>query len=50
MKHERNNLACDPWDSEGNEKTAVSISIAFSLEFFIRNEISFPRNAKQKTA
>ena len=29
---------CDPWDSQGNEKNAVSISIAFCLDFLIRNE------------
>ena len=41
---------CDPWDSHGDEKNVVSISIAFSFDFLIRNEniISFLRNIKQK--
>ena len=29
---------CNPWDSQGNEKNAVSISIAFSLDFLIRKK------------
>ena len=30
---------CDPWDSQGNEKrNAISISIAFSIDFLIRKE------------
>ena len=40
----------DSWDSQGNEKNAVSISIAFSLDFFIRNEniISEERKTKNR--
>ena len=38
MKHKRNDLICDPWDSQRNEKNAISISIAFCLDFLIRNE------------
>ena len=38
MKHKRTDPMCDPWDSQGNEKNAISISIAFCLDFFIRNE------------
>ena len=37
MKHKRNDPMCDPWDSQGNEKNAVSISIAFFIDFLIRN-------------
>ena len=37
MKHKRNDPMCDPWDSQGNEKNAVSISIAFCHDFLIRN-------------
>ena len=29
MKHKRNDPICDPWDSQGDEKNAISISIAF---------------------
>ena len=38
MKHKRNDPMCDPWDSQGNGKNAISISIAFCLDFLIRNE------------
>ena len=38
MKHKRNDPMCYPWDSQGDEKNAVSISIAFCLDFLIRNE------------
>ena len=38
MKHKRNDPMCDPWDSQGMEKNAISISIAFCLDFFSRNE------------
>ena len=38
MKQRINDPMCDPWDSQGDEKNAISISIAFCLEFFIRNE------------
>ena len=37
MKHKRNDPMCVPWDSQGM-KNAVSISIAFCLDFLIRNE------------
>ena len=33
MKHKRNDPMCDPLDSQGDEKNAVSISIAFCLDF-----------------
>ena len=33
---QKNEPMCDPWDSQGNEKNAISISIAFSIS--IRNE------------
>ena len=32
VKHKRNDPMCDPWDSQGHEKNAVSISIAFCLD------------------
>ena len=48
MKHKRNNPTCDPWDFEGNEKNAASSSIAFSLNFFIRNENSIYKELKTK--
>ena len=38
MKHKRNDPTCDPWDSQGDEKNAISISIAFCLDFLIRKE------------
>ena len=38
MKHERNDAMCDPWDSQGDEKNAISTSIAFCLDFLIRNK------------
>ena len=38
MKHKRNDPMCDPWDSQENEKVQISISIAFCLDFLIRNE------------
>ena len=37
MKHKRNDPMCDPRDSQGNEKNAISISIVFCLDFLIRN-------------
>ena len=38
MKHKRNDPMRDPWDSQGNEKNGISISIAFCLNILIRNE------------
>ena len=35
MKHKRNDPMCDPWDSQGDEKNAISISFAFCLDFLI---------------
>ena len=37
MKHKRNDTVCDHWDSQG-DKNGVFISIAFCLDFLIRNE------------
>ena len=31
---------CDPWDSQGDEKNAVFISIAFSFDFLSEMKIS----------
>ena len=36
--YKRNDSMYEPWDSQGNEKNAVSISVAFCLDFFIGNE------------
>ena len=33
VKHKRNDPMCDPWDSQGDEKNAISISVAFCLDF-----------------
>ena len=38
MKHKRNDPMCDPWDSQGDEKNAISISIAFCLDVLIGNQ------------
>ena len=35
MKHKRNDPMCDSWDPKGTKKNAVSISIAFCLDFLI---------------
>ena len=51
FKHKRNNPACDPWDSQRNEKNAIPISIAFSAEILIGNEnvISVEHSVEHKT-
>ena len=48
MKYKRNDLMCDPWNSQGNEKNAVSISIAFCLDFLIRNESIMSEECKTR--
>ena len=48
MKHKRNDPMCVPWDSQGDEKNAISISIAFYLDFFIRNENITSEECKTK--
>ena len=49
MKHKRNDPMCVPWDSQGNEKIcAISISIAFPLDFLIRNENITSEECKTK--
>ena len=48
MKHERNDSMRDPWDSQGNEKNAFSISIAFCVDFLIRNENITSEECKTK--
>ena len=48
MKHERNDAMCDPCDSQGDEKNVISISIAFFIEFFIRNENITSEECKTK--
>ena len=48
MKHERNYPMCDPWDSQGDEKNAVSVSIAFCLDFLIRNKNITSEECKTK--
>ena len=37
---------CDPWDSQGNENNAISI--AFCLDFLIRNENITSEECKTK--
>ena len=36
VKYRRNYPVCDPWDSPGNDKNAISVSIAYcpDLSFF----------------
>ena len=48
VKHKGNDPMCDFWDSQGDEKNAVSISIAFCLDFFIRNENTTSEKCKTK--
>ena len=48
MKHKKNNPACYPWDSQEIGKDAVSIFIAFSLDFLIRNEDITSEECKTK--
>ena len=48
MKHKRNDLMCDPWDSQGDGKNAISISICFCLDLFIRNENITSEECKNK--
>ena len=39
---------CEPWDSQGNGKNAISISIAFCLDVFVRNENITSEECKAK--
>ena len=48
VKHERIDPMCDTWHSQGNEKNAISISIASCLDFFIRNENITSEECKTK--
>ena len=48
FKHKRNNQTCDPWDSQGTEKKAVSISIAFSVGILFKNENMISEERKTK--
>ena len=47
MKHKRNDPMCNPWNSQGDEK-CNSISIAFCLDFLIRNENITSEECKTK--
>ena len=58
MKHKRNDPMCDPWDSQGNEKNAISISIDNFFEKRIvlvltettgTNETQLSDNSRQPT-
>ena len=49
VKHKRNGPMCDPWDSQGDEKNAISISTAFCLDFLTRNENITSEECKTKT-
>ena len=42
-------MMCDPSDPQGNEKNAISISVAFCLYFLIRNENITSKKCKTKT-
>ena len=33
MKHERNDLMCDPWDFQGDEKIQFLFLLLFALTF-----------------
>ena len=48
MKNKRNDPMCDPWDSQGDKKNEISISIAFCRDFFIRNENITSEKCKTK--
>ena len=48
MKHKRNDPMCDLWDSQGEEKNAVPMSVAFYLDFLIRNENITSEECKTK--
>ena len=48
MKHKRNDPICNPWDFQGNKRNAVSNSIAFCLDFLIRNENITSEECKTK--
>ena len=50
MKNKRNDPMSDPWDSQGDEKNAVSISIAFCLDFLTRNENITSEECKAKNS
>ena len=47
VKHKRNDPMCVHWDSQGNE-SAISISIAFYLDFLVRNENITSEECKTK--
>ena len=49
VKHKRNDPMCDPLDSQEDEKNAISISIAFCLDFFIRNDNITSEECKTKS-
>ena len=48
MKHKRNDLMCDPWDSLGMKKMQFLFLLLFALPFLSEMKILIPRNAKQK--
>ena len=56
VKHKRNNPTCDPWNERNeknamkkrNEKNAISIFIAFSIDISIRNENIISEEHKTK--
>ena len=47
VKHKRNDPIYVPWDSQGNENNAISI--AFCLDFLIKNENITSQEYKTKT-
>ena len=48
MKHKRNDLMCDPWDSQGDEKMQVLFLLFFCVDFLIRNENIISEECKTK--
>ena len=48
VRHKRNAPMCVPWDCQGNEKNAISISIAFCFDILIRNENITSEECKTK--
>ena len=49
VKHKRNDPMCVPWDPKENKRNAISISIAFCLDFLIRNENITSEECKTKS-
>ena len=48
MKHKRNDLMCDPWDSQGDEKKLNFYFYCFLPLLFIRNKNIASEKCKNK--